>query len=772
MVDPITGGFLGWVCGKLGDGVLNYLVSNDELGKQLDKAIGDWAKGLPPDRRLVPAALYEGLGRTTPEERPHFCAVQEWLKRKDLPPQEMWRELFLESWRWVRANVEEPQAFFRLEEADACEELERLAQTTYDVCVAHKPIFNKAVVSKLDGIDGKIDGLDEHLRQTLRSETAAKSKATWRPPFDRVPRAKAGTLFGRDVQLDDLSGRLERREDTCVWGPAGFGKTALAGEAIMRVVGDDEKALADSPFPDGVVLLDLYRLKANADRVWHELADRFAPDLPADLPAKERATRACARRRALVVVEGAEEAGDGRTLQTLLSVLDGAGTRLVLTRNKAQVFCVHPIQLGDELAPDDALALLARLTEGDVGDDVLESVVAQFGGHPLALTWAGCQLALGVERPERFLKEMRESGLPGLHEPGYEDHTIKWLYDRSVRGLSDDARRVLGVAALLNSAPFPLGAAVAGLGDERPDLAAASALRELVWHGLLRLSDTDDERWEFTHALASRFAQAETSDGSLALEALCLWAVAALQDGCAQARDVGSFLRVQYALRHATALLALDRSADAGPRLANWLLYDAQDLFFALGRLSAAREALDAVEAWMRHWSDAVRAEPEKQREFSVLLNRKGDVQLAQGDLSEARSSYEEDLKIAKALSAGDPSHTGWRRDLSVSLNKLGDVQLAQDDLPGARSSYEESLKIAKALSAGDRSHTGWRRDVVVSHCKLGKVAVREGDKPVAKREFQAGLAIAEKLCELDATNVEWQNDVAWLRARLDSLGA
>jgi hypothetical protein len=128
-----------------------------------------------------------------------------------------------------------------------------------------------------------------------------------RPPLDRPLLARAGKLFGRDAQLDDLIGWLRRRESTCVWGPAGFGKTALAAEAIHRLLAEVGDDLARSPFPGGIVLLNLYELSDHGQRpweqlveqAWHTLADRFDPALPADQPARVRAGR-----QALVVDEG------------------------------------------------------------------------------------------------------------------------------------------------------------------------------------------------------------------------------------------------------------------------------------------------------------------------------------------------------------------------------------------------------------------------------------------------------------------------------------
>jgi hypothetical protein len=544
-------------------------------------------------------------------------------------------------------------------------------------------------------------------------------------PFDRLPRAQAGKLFGRDAQLDDLAARLRRREDTCVWGPAGFGKTALAAEALLHVVGENAETLAKSPFPDGVAVLDLYRLKANQDQVWHLLADKFDPAIPAELPARERATRACKGRRALVVVEGAEEAHDGQTLQTLLAVLDPSTTQLIMTRNKAQAYFPRPIRLDAELDEGDAIALLAKLAENDVDDHTLSAIAKALGGHPLALTWAGCQLALREEPAARFLTEMQKEHLPALHEPGYEGHTLKWLYDRSVRMLTEDARRVLCGAGLLAAAPFGWGAAVASL-DRRDEATGAAgedraheALKLLVRHGLLRVAAGDEELWEFSHALASRFAGAQAKAACPPLEPLYGWALTVLKERTNHVRKTGEFSPLHHALLHATALLAHDSSGDAGGPLGNWLLYDGQDLFFALGRLASARDSLAAVEAWMQRMPHTRSAEP-----------------------------Y-------------------WRRELSALLSHKGDVQLAQGDLAGARDSYQNSRAIREKLAAGDPTNARWQRDLVVSHAKLGQIAGRAGDRTLAREEFAAGLTIAERLCRLDPTNATWRKDAEWLRGQI-----
>jgi tetratricopeptide (TPR) repeat protein len=593
-------------------------------------------------------------------------------------------------------------------------------------------------------------------------------------PFDRLPRAQAGVLFGRDAQLDDLVQRLRRRENTCVWGPAGFGKTALAAEALLHVVGDTEETLAQSPFPDGVVVIDLYRLKANEDQAWHLLADKFDPAIPAELPARERAERACKGRRGLVAVEGAEEAHDGQTLRNLLDVLDEAARQLILTRSTAQAYHPHPIRLDAELEPGDAIALLEKLTENRIDADILSEIVKATGGHPLGLTWAGCQLALGEEPPTRFLAEMQQEHLPALHEPGYEDHTLKWLYDRSARMLTQDAKGVVCGAGLLAAAPFGTGAAMSSLdqGAEatgvETEQRAHEALKLLVRHGLLRIVPGEDELWEFSHALAARFARGEAEVACPPLAPLYAWALAALRQGVERVRQTNEFSALGNALLHATALLAHDDSGDAGWPLANWLLYEGQDRFFALGRLASARDSLTAGEAWMQRMPPARSAEPRWCREQAGLLSRQGDVQLAQGDLSGTRDSYQKSREMLEKLAAGDPTNAQWQRDLSVSLNKLGDVQLAQGDLAGARDSYQKSREIAEKLAAGDPTNAQWQRDLSISLERLGNVQLAQGDLDTARDFYQNSYQIREKLVRADPTNAKWQGG---LSISLEKLG-
>ena len=76
--------------------------------------------------------------------------------------------------------------------------------------------------------------------------------------------------------------------------------------------------------------------------------------------------------------------------------------------------------------------------------------------------------------------------------------------------------------------------------------------------------------------------------------------------------------------------------------------------------------------------------------------------------------------KIIDRLVKAAPSNAEWQRDLSVSYIKVGDVQVAQGDLPAALTSYRSSLGIRERLSKANPSNTEWQRDLSVSYIKVG----------------------------------------------------
>jgi len=168
-IDPITGWFICWVCGKLADKALGHLIGDAELGEKLDKAVVEWAKSLGEKKYVNPQALFSSVAHSSIEtECPEYNELQQKLLKNNLPSKDDWYKVFMENWHYVKRTISEPQAFFILSEPEASEELEKLAEATYNVCKQHEPIFKSLVIEKLNGIEGL-------LRESLPRVGAAES---------------------------------------------------------------------------------------------------------------------------------------------------------------------------------------------------------------------------------------------------------------------------------------------------------------------------------------------------------------------------------------------------------------------------------------------------------------------------------------------------------------------------------------------------------------------------------------------------------------------
>ncbi|MDA1314825.1 MAG: tetratricopeptide repeat protein [Acidobacteria bacterium] len=521
--------------------------------------------------------------------------------------------------------------------------------------------------------------------------------------------------------------RLSAGENAAVVGPAGLGKTALAAKALLAVVGHTPQTLAASPFPGGVVFLDLYTFHGEAQPAWGALANTLAgPDFMPDSPAKNRATEACRGRRILVVIEGGEEAdGAGKRagINELLSVLSPQNRRLLLTRQITQTVPAETVKLEHALQPADAARLLDSLTQGRVMADVRDRVLALLEGHPLALTWAGNLLARGDESPQQLAGDWEHESLPSLSHPMQAQHTLKWLFDRSVRGLDDPARKALEAAGLLARAPFPLAAIDAALGgsDGGNEKGARDALRSLVQRGLLRLADVPDQ-WEFTHVLGYRFARKESGSDAVIRERLGAWLHGHLAKALAPDAAAEGPLVLSGALEHLGALLRADDDQRLWRPLAKRALYEIADRLEDLGRLGQVMLALDAVAGWMERFPANKAAQPEWLHENTVLKIDQADVLLEQGDLKGALGAYRESEAVIRRLAEADPSNAARQRDLSFSLTRMAQFHEQQGKRSEALDFAEQSLAIDERLAALDPTNVTWQRDVEITRAMVARL--------------------------------------------------
>ncbi|HVX15984.1 MAG TPA: TIR domain-containing protein [Pirellulales bacterium] len=595
--------------------------------------------------------------------------------------------------------------------------------------------------------------------------TAASNEAS------RVPRElppAASNFVGRSSERRALADRLRAGLNTAVVGPAGMGKTALAAAALADVVGDDAVNLAASRFPDGLVYLNLYELLGQAESTWSALANRIRGlEFLERRPARERASEACRARRLLVIIEGGEEA-DGHagrtTMRELFKVLSPENRWLLLTRVSSQAAPSETVFVWERLHPGDAAELLDSLTKHRPLDShVRQAVLDLLEGHPLALNWAGNLLARDEEDPSALIGEWKAGGLPKLSDPTQAEHTLKWLFERSVRGLSDQEKRALTAAGLLAHAPFPLDSIEAALDEaDASDINAPStrdALRALVRRSLLRPAGMDS--WQFTHVLGYHFARdAECSDSAL-LQSLGQWLHDQLQIELQTNDGNPSFSSLGNLLRHAAALLRTDADQQLWERLAKNLLYRVSDRLEELGQLSLVNDALTAVADWLARFPEPKAEEAYWRHQYCILIVDRGDVLRAQGDLAGAHAAYRESLTIVRRLVEADLSNAGWQRDLSVSHIKVGDVLRDQGDLAGALAAYRESLTIFGRLAEADPSNAGWQRELSISQERVGDVLRDQGDLAGALAAYLESLTIVRRLAEADPSNAVWQRDLS-----------
>ena len=346
----------------------------------------------------------------------------------------------------------------------------------------------------------------------------------------------AHKFFGRDAKRTQLTDWLrdEKRKCIAVVGPAGLGKTALAAAALEEVAGVGAANLAASPFPGGMVYLDLYSLHGQAEPAWNTFANRIcgAEFMMDRWTARERATEACRRgRRLLVIIEGGEEADGsaGRaTMPELLRVLSPENRWLLLTRINTQAAMKDTVSIEEALPLGEAAGLLDGLTKRrktPLSPDVRQTVLELLAGHPLALTWAGNLLAHDEEDPEALASDWKTGGLPQLSDPMQAQHTLRWLFERSVRSVDDTARGVLAAAGSLSNDAFSLNVMVAAVcgktSDDRENKRVLQALKELTQRGLLWRKQ--NELWQFTHVLAYRFAREEYRPDAEQQQRLSSW---------------------------------------------------------------------------------------------------------------------------------------------------------------------------------------------------------------------------------------------------------
>jgi tetratricopeptide (TPR) repeat protein len=167
----------------------------------------------------------------------------------------------------------------------------------------------------------------------------------------------------------------------------------------------------------------------------------------------------------------------------------------------------------------------------------------------------------------------------------------------------------------------------------------------------------------------------------------------------------------------------------------------------------------------------------------ALALEQYGDVQLAQGQFSDAYDSFQESLSIRNRVlnltsRLQDPV---WRRDRqqdrAISIDRIGNALIALGRIPEALKKYQEALNIRKDLvtsnsAVSDPASVQLQVDLSYSFENLGDAFVRDGQHTEAQNNFRESMAIRSNLADRKLGTPQQQQSIKLaLCSTFDKLG-
>jgi tetratricopeptide (TPR) repeat protein len=149
------------------------------------------------------------------------------------------------------------------------------------------------------------------------------------------------------------------------------------------------------------------------------------------------------------------------------------------------------------------------------------------------------------------------------------------------------------------------------------------------------------------------------------------------------------------------------------------------------------------------------------QRDFSISLERIGDVLAAEGKWSEALAYYQYSHTIRLPLAKQNPENSACQNDLYWTYQDLGNVEMAQNEIETALADYNDSLAIAERLASADHTNKEWQSNLAMIREKEGEAMSRLGRLDEAKQNYQESSNIARRLTASDPINYEWLSVLA-----------
>lgn len=304
-------------------------------------------------------------------------------------------------------------------------------------------------------------------------------------PMEFPPRAEH--FVGREEEITQLLAELQSGQSVALVGPGGMGKTAVAWAALQRLQTNRELF---TRFPDGVLFFSFYG-RPQADLALEHIARSYGGDTRPT--PQDAARRALARKTALVILDGAEDADD---LAAVTAVCGQCAILITSRRHEAAGSTIEIRPLPANYAAD----LLQAWHPAAAADPAVPRICQIIGHLPLAVRLVGRYLAETHETPAEYLAWLETTPIEALSHGVHREESVSVLLARSLGQVSQPARDVLAVVGLLALRPFPITPIIAALNI--PERMARTALGDLVRYGLL----WRDGDYSVSHALVHTYA--------------------------------------------------------------------------------------------------------------------------------------------------------------------------------------------------------------------------------------------------------------------------
>ncbi|WP_433061574.1 CHAT domain-containing protein [Dactylosporangium sp. CS-033363] len=565
-----------------------------------------------------------------------------------------------------------------------------------------------------------------------------------------------GDLVGRRALLRTLTQTLRDEaagqplvNGVVLTGPAGIGKTALAGRVVSRLRDDVEDPWA----------IVVHTGAWNPPRLF---ADLTAADV--DAPNPGALAEALRTRRVLLVFDDFEQnltvGGDAFAdpgfgeLVTALTAAAERGKLLITSRYPVPDAPLLARLDVPPLSDAELSRLLLRLPAvRELSTEDIGLIVATVGGHPRLVEFVDALLHGGARLPEvterlRTLTKLDHIGQSGAGEAarqaialGAQDVLLTELLD-----LVTPAER----ETLLQAAVFRIPVSAADLAADGDTDAVAAQLDRLRDLTLIGVADGGAvvEPWlreALTKAQADRLAERHARAGAV----------------CRQRVDAGEadFATVLEGVYHLEGDELAAFAEAVLPKLAGAVavaafLGDVTDSLprehpAYLGLVIREREALGAsgsTTAALEKGAVVLALTEDDPVALSSALDRQAQLLHRLGRLTDAREHYERALEIDAGLAAADPADVVLQRNLGLSHQKLVRVALDDSDADRAVAAATESLRIRRELLAADPDNAGLQWDLAVC---LGTAALVSEPRPL----LEEALAVWRTLVAADPDN-------------------